>query len=123
MTVDDGNTITAPVVVQARSGEQFALLFEENRTGELAEQLHVFALDPNRDGSFRDATFKTTVSVGRSLIEGHSGHHEVTAIGRAFVGISNPGDGTIVILSTNDWSVQATLPVGGVPTRLVAVGG
>lgn len=127
MTVDlsvaEGNSATTPTVVQSRTGESFALLFEESQSGELPEKLHVIALDPNRDGNYSDAKLRSTVTVGRSLIEGHSGHHEVTAIGRAFVALSNPGDGTITILSTSDWTLQATLQVGGAPTRIISVGG
>ena len=127
MTVDlsvaEGNSATTPKLVQSRTGEFFALLFEESPSGELPEKLHVISLDPNRDGNFSDAKVRSSSVVGRSLIEGHSGHHEATAIGRAFVAISNPGDGTITIFSTSDWAPQATLQVGGTPTRIIAFGG
>ena len=82
----------------------------------------VVALAPNRDGNCSDVKLHTSITVERSLIEGHRGHHEASALGRAFVAISNPGDGTITVISTNDWTTQATLQVGGTPTRLVAVG-
>jgi hypothetical protein len=123
LNLAEGNTITTPRAVQSRTGESFAFLFEESRGGDQPEQLHVVALDPNRDGSYADATLRSSLTVGRSLIEGHSGHHEATAIGRSFVAFSNPGDGTITIVSTSDWTVQATLQVGGTPTRIIAVGG
>jgi hypothetical protein len=122
LSVSEGSSITTPAAVQSRKGERFALLFEESSSGQQPEKLHVVALDPNRDGNCSDAKLHTSITVGRSLIEGHSGHHEVAALGRSFVAISNPGDGTIAVLSTNDWTVQATLQVGGTPTRLVAVG-
>jgi hypothetical protein len=123
MDVKEGNSLTTPVPVVSRTGEPFALLFEENPSGQGGEKLHVVALDPNRDGRFADAARKLAIDVGRSQIDGHSGHHEVAAIGRRFVVITNPGDGEISIISTSDWSVQGTLKVGGSPTRLVAVGG
>ncbi len=123
LSVAEGNSASTPTVVQSRTGESFALLFEESQSGELPEKLHVVALDPNRDGKFSDAKLHTSLNVGRSLIEGHSGHHEATAIGRALVAISNPADGTIVLISTIDWTPQTTLQVGGTPTRIIAVGG
>lgn len=123
LAVAGGNSTTTPKVVQSRTGEPFALLFEESQIGDLPEKLHVVALDPNRDGKYSDATLRASINVGRSLIEGHSGHHEATPIGHAFVAISNPGDGTITIFSTSDWTPQTTLQVGGSPTRIVAVGG
>ncbi|QDV23213.1 hypothetical protein [Aureliella helgolandensis] len=123
LSVAEGNSATTPTVVQSRTGEPFALLFEESHSGELPEKMHVIALDPNRDGNYSDANLRSSIVVGRSLIEGHSGHHEATAIGRAYVAITNPGSGTIAILSTSDWTVQTTLQVGGTPTRIIAVGG
>ncbi len=123
LSVAEGNSATTPTVVQSRTGESFALLFEESLSRELPEKLHVIALDPNRDGNYSDAKHRSSITVGHSLIEGHSGHHEATAIGRAFVAFSNPGDGTITIVSTSDWAPQATLQVGGTPTRIIAVGG
>lgn len=123
LSVAKGNTLATPKAVQSRTGEHFALVFEESQSGEQPEKLHVVALDPNRDGNFSDANVRTSLPVGRSLIEGHSGHHEAAAIGRAMVAISNPGDGSIAIISTSDWTVQTTLKVGGTPTRILAVGG
>lgn len=119
----EGTSVTSPECVQTRTGESFALLFEESSSGEQSEKLHVVALDPNRDGSYADATCRVSLDVGRSQIEGHSGHHAVAPIGKRFVAITNPGDGTICLISTSDWSVQATFKVDGTPTRLLAVGG
>lgn len=123
LSIAAGNSITTPHAMQSITGESVALLFEESRDGEQPEKLHVIALDPNRDGDYSDAALRSSIDVGRSLVEGHSGHHEAVAVGRRFVAISNPGDGTISIVSTTDWTVKGTLPVGGTPTRLVVVGG
>ena len=123
LQVAEGNSLTSPTPVLTRTGEPFVLMFEENAKGEGGEKLHVLALDPNRDGSFADATYRTSIDVGRSQIEGHSGHHEAAAIGRRFVIFTNPGDGTLSLLSTSDWKVQGTFKVGGAPTRVVVVGG
>lgn len=121
--VAEGNSLTTPATIQSRTGAWFALTFEESATGENAEKLHVIALDPNRDGNCADAKMVKTIVVGRSLIEGHSGHHEAVPIGRRYVAITNPGDGTIAVISTRGWNVETTLKVDGVPTRLISIGG
>lgn len=121
--VAEGSSLTTPATLQSRTGAWHALTFEESLNGENDEKLHVVALDPNRDGDCSDAKIVKSIMVGSSLIEGHSGHHEAVAIGKRYVAVTNPGDGTISILSTRGWQVQATFKVDGVPTRLIAVGG
>ncbi|MFK7734475.1 MAG: hypothetical protein AB8B50_00505 [Pirellulaceae bacterium] len=123
LSVADGHTLSTPIAVQSRTGGRFALLFEESPGSGADEVLHVVALDPNRDGSFGDAELKASIPVGRSLIEGHSGHHSALPLSKRFVAVSNPGDGTISILSTSSWKIESTLDVGGTPTRMIAFGG
>ncbi len=123
LSIKTGNRLTTPKTVRSRTGEKFALMFEESQSGEQDEFLHVIALDPNRDGGFSDAKLHKSVSIGKSLIEGHSGHHEVVALSKRLIAVSNPGDGTIAIISTSNWETEATLNVGGIPTRLLAFGG
>ncbi len=122
LNIGDGNSALTPSVVRTRSGRMFALVFEENSDAD-DEKLHVVDLDSNRDGDLSDAKVATSLSVGKSQIQGHSGHHEVTDIGGRFLLVSNPGDGTITVISTSDWTVQSTLNVGGTPTRLICIGG
>lgn len=123
VSIADGNRLSTPKAVQSRTGMRFALLFEESPSGEQDETLHVVSLDPNRDGRFDDASLRKSIPVGRSLIEGHSGHHEAIELSRRFVAVSNPGDGTITIISTSTWEVESTLKVGGTPTHMVSDGG
>ncbi|MEM8736247.1 MAG: hypothetical protein AAGG44_18600, partial [Planctomycetota bacterium] len=123
LPVSEGHTISTPTAIRSRTGAQFALLFEEQPGAGEDEKLHVIALDPNRDGNFGDAELKTSLPIGKSLIEGHSGHHSALPISKRYVAISNPGDGTISILSTSSWQIESTLDVGGTPTRMVSFGG
>lgn len=123
VSVANGSKLSTPKAVQSRTGKQFALMFEESPSGEHDEMLHVVALDPNRDGRFEDASLHNSIPIGLSLIEGHSGRHAAIALSRRFVAVSNPGDGTITIISTSNWETESTLKVGGTPTRMVAAGG
>lgn len=119
----DGTTCGTPVTVRTRTGEDYAILFQESADGQSEEKLMAIDLDPNRDGNFADAKLARSLTVGKSKIEGHSGHHEVAALsGGRFVAITNPGDGTLWIISLADFSVPAKLTVGGTPTRVLAVG-
>ncbi len=123
LSVEEGASISTPATVRTRTGEDLALLFQESTDGTTDEKLLVVDLDPNRDGSCADAKLARTLTVGKSKIEGHSGHHEVASLaGGRFIAITNPGDGTVWIVSTADFSVAAKLNVSGTPTRLVAVG-
>lgn len=121
--VASGNSLTTPKTIRSWTGERYAILFEESREGDKDERLHVVALDPNRDGKLSDAKLHKSIPVGKSLIEGHSGHHECVALSNRLVAVSNPGDGTITIFSTSNWENQATLKVGGIPTRMITFGG
>lgn len=123
LSVSEGHTLSTPTTVQTRTGARYALLFEETPGSGDNEVLHVVSLDPNRDGDFGDATLQKSIPVGRSLIEGHSGHHTALPISRRMIAVSNPGDGTISILSTSSWEIESTLNVGGTPTRIVSFGG
>lgn len=122
LNIGKGNLALTPSVFKSRSGHMFALVFEENLDAD-DEKLHVVDLDANRDGDLSDAKVATTLSVGKSQIQGHSGHHGITDIGGRFLLVSNPGDGTITVISTRDWTVQSALNVGGTPTRLICIGG
>ena len=121
--VKEGSRLTTPKLIQSRTGGKFAMLFEESPSGDNEELLHIVSLDPNRDGKFDDAMIKKTIKTGKSLIEGHSGHHEAVALSKKYVAVTNPGDGTLSIISTSSWEVEATLDVEGTPTRLVSFGG
>ena len=120
----EGESLTTPVGVKARGGKQLAVMFRENKESPESDSLLVVDLDPNGDGDHADAAISTTVDIGRSQIEGHSGHHEAVVLpyGRE-IAITNPADGTISIFSVSDQTIVATIEVAGTPTRLVAIGG
>lgn len=123
MDLAAGTSLSTPVTVKTRAGEELALMFQESADGSQADKLIAVDLDPNRDGKFDDAKVARTLEVGKSKIEGHDGHHEVAAcVGGRFVVLTNPGDGSIWVVSLTDFSVQAKLSVGGTPTRLISVG-
>ena len=80
-------------------------------------------LDPNGDRNLSDATIVKTLEVGASQVEGHSGHHGIAfdSEGR-YACITNPGDGTIWVLTLKDLTIQFKSLVGGVPTAINAIG-
>jgi hypothetical protein len=118
-----GTSLSTPLTVRTRAGEDMALMFQESADGSQADKLIAVDLDPNRDSKFDDAKVVRTLEVGKSKIEGHDGHHEVVAcVGGRFIALTNPGDGSIWVVSLADFIVQAKLQVGGTPTRLISVG-
>jgi hypothetical protein len=124
MPIAEGLALTTPACVKTPSGKQYAFLFSDRRGSDAAESLSIVDLDPNGDGILSDAKIEKTLPVRASKVEGHGGHHEVcfSASGRlAFV--TNPGDGSIWVLSlaTLDWDSKHQ--VNGVPSRIVAIGG
>ena len=64
-----------------------------------------------------------TLKVGKSAVEGHFGHHDMAFDAEKQFGFfTNPGDGTISVLSLKSLDVVNTFKVGGTPTALVALG-
>jgi hypothetical protein len=123
--VEIGLSLTTPKTVSfGPQGKQYACLFADRRGSELAESLHIVDLDPNGDGNYSDAKLAKSIAVGASKIEGHNGHHEICFVPqRKLAMLSNPGDGSIWVLSLSELEVQAKISLSGTPTRLVAVGG
>lgn len=120
----EGDSVTMPVTVKARSGQSLAMMFRENKDSPEGDVMLFVDLDPNRDGSMDDMTMAGEVAVGRNQVVGHSGHHEAIVLpSRRDVVISNPADGTLSVVSLSDFTIRATLDVGGTPTRLIAIGG
>lgn len=57
-------------------------------------------------------------------MDGHFGHHDIAFdADKRFGFYTNPGDGSISVLSVKTWEVVATFKVGGKPTAIVARGG
>jgi hypothetical protein len=128
INVSDGLALTSPEVVLAAGGRRLAFVFQDRTEGgedanAPQELLTVIELDPNRDRDFRDARILQSIPVGPSRVQGHSGHHALAcdSEGRHAV-ITNPGDGTIWVITLNDLKVQAKSLVGGEPGSIAAIG-
>ena len=123
INVADGLSLTTPEVVLASGGKRYAFLFQDKSEGELQEQLTIVDLDPNGDRNLSDAKIAKTIPVGASKVDGHHGHHSVSfdSEGRLAC-FTNPGDGTIWIMTLKDLTIRAKSVVGGTPTAIVAIG-
>lgn len=121
--VAEGLSLTTPEVVLASGGKRYAFLFHDKKEGELQEQLTIVDLDPNGDRDLSDAAIAKTMPVGASKVDGHHGHHSISfdSEGRLAC-FTNPGDGTIWVMSLKDLTVRAKSIVGGTPGAIVAIG-
>ncbi|MEO1529974.1 MAG: hypothetical protein AAFX06_31550 [Planctomycetota bacterium] len=121
--VAEGEALSTPTTMRSRYGDKFVVMFGENVESPNKDRMLVVNLDPNGDGNFDDAKLHREIKVGQSQIVGHSGHHVATMLpdGRHAL-ISNPGDGTLCVVSLSDFDVDAEFNLGGVPTRLLVVG-
>ncbi len=122
--LDEGTTMTTPVALMNKNKQHYACVFQESKDHSQPEKLIVIQLDSNGDGQVGDLSVATSLVVGASQIDGHSGHHELTTTGSGrFAFLTNPGQGEIWVLSLTDLTIQAKLKVDGVPTHLSVVGG
>ncbi len=121
--VADGLSLTTPEVVLAAGGKRYAFLFHDKKEGQAQEQLTIVDLDPNGDRNLSDAKIAKTMPVGASKVDGHHGHHAVSfdSEGRLAC-FTNPGDGTIWVMTLKDLTVRAKSVVGGTPGAIVAIG-
>ncbi|MCS7015133.1 MAG: hypothetical protein NZM42_03315 [Gemmatales bacterium] len=114
-----------PKVVATHDGKVLALVCHDKPgDAQMEEILDIVSLDPDGDGSFHDAKLVHTLTIGPSAVQGHFGHHHVTADadGR-FAFVTNPGNGTIQAIRLSDFNLVATWTVGGKPSDIVAIGG
>ena len=122
--VSDGLRLSRPSTVLSL-GKRYAFIFQQRveSTNEVQEQLTIVELDPNRDMRFDDARVVKTIPIGSSLIEDNTGSHQICFddYGR-FAVFTNPGDGTLSVISMHDLQLRVNFKVGGVPTEIVAVG-
>nr|MCU0704533.1 hypothetical protein [Fimbriiglobus sp.] len=120
-----GTTALTPEGVIAPDKKPYAIVFHDAvKDSDAADTLEVIDLDPNGDGDFADAKSAKTLKVGKSAVDGHSGHHAIAFdADRRFGFFTNPGDGTVSVLRIKTWEVVATFKVGGKPTSIVARGG
>lgn len=124
LPMNPGHSPTVPQVVKTAWGKRLAFVFHDRKgEGDGEEHLSLIDLDPNLDLNFQDAKLLKTIPVGRSAVEGHYGHHEISfeQTGK-YAFYTNPGDGSISSLSLNDFQVVTTSQVGGKPTKLIVLG-
>lgn len=123
--VADGLSLTAPKAVLVSGGKRYAFVFQDRKDpqADLQELLTILELDPNGDRQFADARIVKTIPVGKSLVNGHRGHHSICfdSEGRHAC-FTNPGDGTIWVMTLSDLQIRGKTRVGGIPEAIVALG-
>lgn len=123
ISVDQGCTLATPIATTNRLGMSLVFLFQESRQPQVGDRLTIVNLDPNRDNDWSDAHVVRELLIGNNAIEGHSGHHDLALFaGGRLACFTNPGDGSLSVLSLSDLEIVATLPLGGTPSRLVTIG-
>ena len=106
-------------------GKRYAFIFQERLEAEsnAQEKLMIVELDPNRDMQFQDASLAKTISVGLADTpsSGESRGVCFDDYGR-FAVFTDPGAGTLSVISLHDLMLRVNFKVGGRPTEIVAVG-
>lgn len=120
----DGLSLTTPTTVVTAAGKNYAFLFQDRKEGDLAEKLVIVDLDPNADRDLSDAKVVKHLTVGPSQVTGHYGHHEIDFdADRRWAVVTNPGSGKLQLLSLADLEFRGEYEVGGMPTKVLCVGG
>lgn len=119
------NRLVSPSVVKTARGRSLAFVFHDHdKSVQADDSLTIVDLDPNQDGDCTDAKVLRTLPVGPSLVEGHFGHHDIAFdADKRWAFFTNPGSGTIAVMSLDDLTIKAEFKVDGVPTHIVAHGG
>jgi hypothetical protein len=119
------NRLVSPAVIQTARGRSLAFVFHDHdKSVQADDYLTLVDLDPNQDGDCTDAKVLRTLPVGPSLVEGHFGHHDIAFdADKRWAFFTNPGSGTIAVMSLDDLTIKAEFKVDGVPTHIVAHGG
>ena len=124
LDVADGLAPASLETVITAAGKHYAFVFQNKLEGDAEEKLTIVDLDPNRDRNFHDAQVVKTLTVGPSLVDGHYGHHTICFDGDArFALLTNPGSGEIWLLSLTKLEILDKYKVGGIPTKILAIGG
>ncbi|WP_459554368.1 YncE family protein [Lacunimicrobium album] len=112
-------------IIKYRQSSPLAFIFHDHEEeSEVATpcKLSVIKLDPNNDGNWQDAKLEKSLEVGPSKLEGHNGHHNITFDqARRYAAFTNPGDGTLTLLSIESMSILQTLPATKSPSKIIAV--
>jgi len=120
-----GNRPAGLEIVQPRRKSPQAFVFHDHEDGtEAPNRLTIVELDPNDDGSWQDARAAHETDVGKARVEGHGGHHCIAFdADRRRAIFSNPGDGTLTVMTLHDRKVVGQFKVGGAPSKVLAIGG
>lgn len=123
--LEEGASPVGPMVGYFLGETPIALLFHDHpSTSDAKHYLSVVELDPNRDGLFADAAILHRMEVGRSRVSGHAGHHDASILAdQKHALLSNPGDGTLVLVRPRRAEEVATFQVGGAPSKVETIGG
>lgn len=108
-----------PEIVKTAEGRTLAFIFHDNDKEHAAEDL-LEILELDGEGGAKQVK---TLKVGRSAVDGHHGHHDIGFDAKGqWAYFTNPGDGTITMLSLKTLEPSFTFQVGGMPTALVVHG-
>jgi hypothetical protein len=125
LSLAEGNRAVGPYFVQPRKGSPLGFVFHDHPAAtDAPNRLTLLELDPDGDGQWNDARMAEEFDVGKSRVEGHAGHHSLDVDAdrrRAF--FTNPGDGTLTVFSISDRKPITEFRVGGIPSKIVAIGG
>lgn len=113
-----------PVITKGSDSKPLAFIFHD-APKDAASFCDIVYLDPNGDGNFSDAEIVKSFEVGKSCVEGHYGHHDITFDADYQYGfITNPGEGTIQVLSMRELKIVQEFKTGiSMPTHIIARGG
>lgn len=125
LNIASGGRPTGLEFVKPRQGPPLAFVFHDFADGTEGQcRLTITSVDPNEDGDWTDATVVHSTDVGKAKVEGHGGHHCVAFdADRRYAIFTNPGDGSIAVMSLRDFKILSQFSVGGIPSKLVAIGG
>lgn len=112
-------------IVLRRTGLPLGFVFHSHPADvEAPDRLSLIDLDPNADEQWGDAKVVQELTIGKAKAEGHGGHHSLGFDADRRRGIfSCPGAGTLNVISIDNWKEAAAFKVGGIPTKVVVVGG
>jgi hypothetical protein len=121
----EGNRAAGLSFVQPRKGSPLGFVFHDHAAGtDAPNRLSLLELDADGNGDWADARVAQELDVGKSRVEGHSGHHAIDFdADRRWAVFTNPGDGTLALFSLAERKTVTVFPVSGVPSKVALVGG
>lgn len=121
----DGSRPVGPSIVKPRRGAPLAFVFHDHPEDvALPCKLSLIELNLAANGSLAGARLLDVSDVGNCKVDGHSGHHDVAFdADRRRALFTNPGDGTLTLFSLEDRKKVQEFKVGGIPSKLLCVGG